>query len=70
MQSSTIQQFNEIIKVLPDDKKKAVLDFACYLRDRGISEALFEMQKTSTAYQEWLSDENDVYDKVFQNELQ
>lgn len=64
------QQFDEIIEFLPETKIKAIFDFACYLRDKEINDALLQMQMTSEAYQEWLSSENDIYDEIFKNELQ
>ena len=66
---ATKQKLEEIISVLPESKLKAVIDFACYLRDRGEAEELFRMQMSSKAYLEWLSSENDIYDEVFKDEI-
>ncbi|NQE45142.1 hypothetical protein C5S31_03845 [ANME-1 cluster archaeon GoMg2] len=66
----TKQKLEEIISVLPESKLKAVIDFACYLRDREEAEELFRMQTGSKAYLDWLSPENDIYDEVFKDEIE
>ena len=64
------QKLEEIIKVLPETKLNAIIDFASYLRDREESEELLRIQMTSYAYQEWLSSENDIYDELFKDEIE
>jgi len=66
----TKQKLEEIISVLPESKLKAVIDFACYLRDREEAEELLRMQMSSKAYLDWLSSENDIYDEVFKDEVE
>jgi len=66
----TKQKLEEIINVLPESKLKAVIDFACYLRDREEAEELLRMQMSSKAYLDWLSSENDIYDEVFKDEIE
>ena len=63
------QKLEEIISVLPDIKLKEVIDFASYLRDKEETAELLKMQISSKSYLEWLSSENDIYDKVFKNEI-
>lgn len=63
------QKFEGIIKTLPESKLQAVIDFASYLRDRKESEELLRIQMNSSAYQEWLSPENDVYDEIFKDKI-
>ncbi len=63
------QKLEEIISVLPESKLKEVIDFASYLRDREEVEELLRMQMSSKAYLDWLSPENDIYDKVFKDEI-
>ena len=61
----TKQKLEEVISALPENKLKAIIDFACYLRDRDEVEELLRMQRSSKAYLDWLSPENDIYDEVF-----
>ncbi len=37
----TKQKLEEIISVLPESKLKAVINFACYLRDKAEAKELF-----------------------------
>lgn len=62
------KQIQRTIATFPDHKLKGVLEFVKYLAEYDLSED-FQMQMSSTAYQEWLSEENDIYDKVFKDEL-
>ncbi|MBI5789706.1 MAG: hypothetical protein HZA78_12715, partial [Candidatus Schekmanbacteria bacterium] len=55
------QKLEEIINKLSEDKLAEVIDFASYLRDKEEAKELLKMQKTSKAYQDWLSPENDIY---------
>ena len=65
----TKQKLEEIISVVLESKLKAVIDFACYLRDREEAEELLRMQTGSKAYLDWLSQGNDIYDEVFKDEI-
>lgn len=57
----TKQKLEEIIKELPEDKLKKVFDFASYLRNIEEAEEFLKMQQKSTAYEEWINAENDIY---------
>jgi hypothetical protein len=63
------QQFEEIVNALSESKLKVVIDFASYLRDREMSEELLRIQMNSTAYQDWISSDNDIYDEVFRDDF-
>jgi hypothetical protein len=54
----TKQKLEEVISALPENKLKAIIDFACYLRDRDEVEELLRMQRSSKAYLDWLSPRN------------
>ncbi|MBM3239026.1 hypothetical protein FJZ31_22260 [Candidatus Poribacteria bacterium] len=62
------QQIQRAIATFPEHKLKGVLEFVNYLAEHNLPED-FQMQMSSTAYQEWLSEENDIYDEVFKDEL-
>lgn len=62
------QQIQQTIATLPEHKLKGVLEFVNYLVEHDLPED-FQMQMSSTAYQDWLSEENNIYDEVFRNEL-
>lgn len=64
------QQLEEILETLPENKLEAVLDFASYIKEAEQIEDFLKMQMGSSAYEDWLSSENDVYDEVFKNELE
>jgi hypothetical protein len=55
----------ELLKQLPEKKLNVAFDFLNYLNERGEAEDILKLQMTSRGYQEWLGDENDIYDKVF-----
>lgn len=63
------QQLDEIVSLLPENKLKSIIDFASYLKDRQETEELLRMQMSSQGYLDWLSNENDIYDEVFKDEL-
>lgn len=63
------QRLDEIINSLPESKLASIIDYASYLKDKEETEELWEMQLTSQGYLDWLSNENDIYDEVFKNEL-
>ncbi|MBI2304575.1 MAG: hypothetical protein HYU86_07515 [Chloroflexi bacterium] len=71
MSASAIkQQLAEVIDTLPENELEVVLDFATYLKDRGQAEDFLKMQMNSNAYQDWVGQENDIYDEVFGDELE
>ncbi len=63
------QRLEGIINILPESKLEEVIDFASYLRDREEANEVLKMQMNSSAYQEWMSSENDIYDEVFKDEI-
>ena len=62
------QQIQRTIAMFPEHKLKGVLEFVNYLAEYDLPEG-FQMQMSSIAYHEWLSEENDIYDEVFKDEL-
>jgi len=62
------QQLEEILETLPESKLEAVLDFASHIREAEQVEDFVKMQTGSSAYEDWLSADNDVYDEAFKNE--
>lgn len=64
------QKMNKIINVLPETKLTELIDFASYLVDKEESEELVKLQMSSSAYQEWLSPENDIYDDLFKDDIE
>lgn len=63
------QKLEEIISLLPESKLDEILDFAYYLKNKEEAEEFLKMQACSSAYRDWLSPENDIYDEVFKDEL-
>jgi nitrate reductase assembly molybdenum cofactor insertion protein NarJ len=59
------KQAQRFLNELPDQKIEVALDFLSYLKEKQQAEDMFKMQMRSAAYKEWLSEENDIYDKVF-----
>lgn len=59
------KQAQKFLKELPDKKIEVAFDFLSYLKERQQAEDMFRMQMNSKAYREWVSEENDIYDKVF-----
>ena len=64
------QQINDIMKELPETKLAELIDFASYLLRKEETEELLCMQTSSNAYQEWLLPDNDIYDELFQDDIQ
>lgn len=62
------QKLEEIIGTLPESKLETVLDFASHLKEQEPLGDLLKWQMSSTAYHEWISTNNDIYDEVFQDE--
>ncbi len=54
-----------VLDTLPEDKLVLVSDFVQFLAERELQASWINAQSQSKAYQEWVSDENDVYDKLF-----
>lgn len=67
--SEAKQKLDEIIEVLPESKLAEIIDFATYLRNREEIGELFALQEGARTYIDWLSTENDIYDKVFKDEI-
>lgn len=63
------QKFETIIRILPDVKLNAVMDFANYLIEREEAAEFLKIQTNSKAYQEWLGSENDIYDDLFKDDV-
>ncbi|MBE9095627.1 hypothetical protein [Tychonema sp. LEGE 07203] len=60
------QKLLTIIEQLPDDKLAILLNLALFLtRGKESVQPMLESQ----AYQDWLSSENDIYDKLFADEF-
>ena len=55
----------DLLDRLPDTKAEAVLDFVEFLAERETAGDWFHASNQTSAYREWLSAENDVYDEVF-----
>ena len=55
----------DLLDRLPDTKVEAVLDFVEFLAERETPGEWFHASSQSSAYREWVSAENDVYDEVF-----
>ncbi len=62
------QQIQNTIATLPGPQLKAILAFLKRLANKELPEN-FQMQAESVAYCEWLSEDNDIYDEVFKDEL-
>ena len=58
-----------LVDTLPEPKVRAVLDFAQFLAEREVHAAWMSAQNQSTAYREWVSSENDVYDEAFADDV-
>ncbi len=61
------EKISELVDILPEAKIGVLLDFLEFLYDREKASDLLSMQMQSDAYQEWVNDENDIYDQVFAN---
>lgn len=53
-----------ILDTLPEPKLAVVLDFVQFLAEREQHVAWLNAQSQSTAYQEWVGSDNDIYDKL------
>jgi len=58
-------QITSLLDSLTDPKLAVILDFTQYLADRDTISDWLTTQMQSKAYQEWTSEENDIYDEVF-----
>ncbi len=56
------QKLLTIIEQLPDEKLATLLNLALFLKSGQES---IQPMLVSQAYQDWLSAENDIYDKLF-----
>ena len=58
-------QLSSLLDVLPESKLEVVFDLVQFLAERQAQADWLNAQSQSTAYQEWLGPENDIYDEVF-----
>jgi hypothetical protein len=63
------KRINEIIEQLPDYMLTEILNFAEYLKEKTYREDYTRLQINSNSYKEWTSNENDIYDEVFKDEV-
>lgn len=59
------QEIDQLLDTLPDPKLAVVLDFVKYIAERETQAGWLTAQTQAGAYQEWTSEENDIYDEVF-----
>ena len=61
------QQLLDYIEELPEEKLLSLLDFAIMSKSQENVEkiAVNSWQISSNAYQDWVSDDNDIYDQLF-----
>ncbi len=57
-------QITTLLDALPEPKLAVVYDFAQFLVERELRSGWMNAQSQSTAYQEWVGGDNDVYDEV------
>lgn len=62
------RKLNEIAEKLPENKLKALVDYAASLKEREEMDEFLKCQENSASYREWVSEENNIYDEVFKNE--
>ena len=65
----TKQELEGIIALISEDELVQVIDFLEHLRNKTEETDLLLLQRSSRSYLDWISPENDVYDKVFKNEI-
>jgi hypothetical protein len=58
-------QLTTLLDLLPEPKLAAVFDFAQFLAERELQAGWINAQSQSVAYQELVSQDNDIYDEVF-----
>jgi hypothetical protein len=61
------QQLLDYIEELPEEKLLSLLDFALTIQSQQNGEKIDvnSWQISSHAYQDWVSDDNDIYDELF-----
>jgi hypothetical protein len=59
------KQITSLLDSLTDTKLAVILDFTQYLAERDTASGWLTTQMQSKAYQDWTSEENDVYDEGF-----
>ncbi|NUM44140.1 MAG: hypothetical protein HUU38_05490 [Anaerolineales bacterium] len=59
------KQITSLLDSLTDTKLAVILDFTQYLAERDTASDWLTTQMQSKAYQDWTSEENDVYDEGF-----
>ncbi|MBU0491922.1 MAG: hypothetical protein KKA73_13550 [Chloroflexi bacterium] len=68
LQTTTVQlkdQIAALLDTLPAHTLTTVFDFVQFLAEREQQIAWMNAQSQSAAYQEWLGNDNDIYDEVF-----
>ncbi|MEW5985572.1 MAG: hypothetical protein AB1791_02965 [Chloroflexota bacterium] len=61
------QEITRLVDTLPEPKLALIFDFLHFLSERETATDWLWMESQSAAYQEWVGEENDVYDRVFAN---
>mgnify|MGYP001286589906 CR=1 FL=1 len=59
------KQITSLLDSLTETKLAVILDFTQYLADRDTASDWLTTQMQSKAYQDWTSEENDIYDEVY-----
>ena len=66
MLTTTIRRKAErVLKELPTQKLEIAVTFLEFLRERHEAEEQMRLQLSSNAYNNWVSDKDDIYDEVF-----
>jgi hypothetical protein len=63
---NTRQELLTVIEQLPDEQLSILLELALSLKSGKIS---VQSMVLSQGYQDWVSNENDIYDELFADEL-
>jgi hypothetical protein len=61
------RRLTTLLDTLPEPKLAVVYDFAQFLAEREWRSGWMNAQSQSTAYQEWVGEDNDIYDEAFAN---
>lgn len=59
------RKITSLLNTLPEPKLAVVFDLVQFLAERDLQAAWISAQSQSTAYQEWIGSDNDIYDEVF-----
>jgi len=58
-------QITSFLDALPEPKLAVVFDFVHFLAERESQAGWMSAQSQSSAYQEWVGSDNDIYDEIF-----